>query len=405
MTPDPKKDLEREIADALEGVDLQSVDDPPRPAAPAAEEQADDKLWRGVVAGISGDDVIVELGPRMQGVVSLGEFDPPPSVGDAHRFALRGREDDLWLLSLTDAREIAAWEELEVGSLVRARVTGQNQGGLELKIGKHEAFMPLSQVSAGREADVASVMGQTLTCEVLEIDRGRKRCVISRRRVEERERLEALEESVGRLHPGLVLTGKITRLENYGAFVDLGGGLEGLVHVSNVSRRRVDDVREVLKEGQEVQVQVLEIKEGGKRVGLGMKQLEPDPWDYVEERYHVDSQVPGKVTRVADFGAFVELEPGLEGLLHVSQLGRERVRRVGDLVKVGEELTVRVLAIERGERRISLSRLDTRGAVLGSDESVDADVIDEALAEPGEGNLSTNLGALFKDALKGREKK
>ena len=394
MTSPRKSELDREIEAALDGVDLQAVD-----SSKSAEDSKHDNLWSGVVAGISGDDVIIELGPRRQGVAPLAEFEEPPQVGETHRFAVRGREDELWLLSLTEAREIAAWDDLEVGSLVKARVSGQNQGGLVLKIGKNEAFMPLSQVSIQRDLDASTLIGQTLVCEVLEVDRGRKRCLLSRRRVEEGERMEAMQEAVGKLHAGLILSGKVSRIEAFGAFVDLGNGLEGLCHVSNISRQRVDDVNDVLTVGQEVQVKVLELKDGGKRIGLGMKQLEPDPWDGVEERYHVDGQVAGKVTRIAEFGAFVELEPGLEGLLHVSQLGRERVRKVGDAVKVGEEVTVRIQAIEVGARRISLSRLDARGAVLGSDEAVDASVIDENLARPGDKGLSTNLGDLFKKAL------
>lgn len=400
MTPDPKDSLDREIADALDGVDLQAIDqeDTPSPA-----RGGKDKLWKGVVAGVSADDVIVELGPRMQGVVSLREFEEPPKVGDVHKFVLRGREDELWLLSLTEAQELAAWDDLVPGSHVRARVSGQNQGGLELKIGKNDAFMPLSQVSLDRDLEPSTLIGQTLTCEVIEVDRSRKRCVVSRRKVEEGERLEALQQSLGKLHPGLVLTGKVTRIEGFGAFVDVGNGLEGLVHVSNMSRTRVEDPNELLKKGQEVQVKVLEIKDGGKRIGLGMKQLEPDPWDEAEGRLQVDSVVTGKVTRLMDFGAFLELEPGLEGLLHVSRMGRERVRRPGDLVKVGDELSVRIESIDPGARRISLTRLDPRGAVIGSDEAVDSSVIEDALAKPTDSGLSTNLGALFKKALKDKD--
>ncbi|MCP3917768.1 MAG: S1 RNA-binding domain-containing protein [bacterium] len=398
MTPNPNDDaLDREIDAALQDVDLQGM------TAHAEEETrtaGGDRLYDGVIEGINGDDVIVDLGPRMQGVVSLREFDEPPEVGSKHKFTLRGREDDLWLLSMRDALAIAQWEELTVDSLVRARVSGQNQGGLELKIGKHDAFMPASQVSLSREDDISSYIGQTLTCQVLEIDRNRKRVVLSRRRILERERMEALSDSAGRLHPGVQLTGKVTRIESFGAFVDVGGGLEGLVHVSNISRKRVDDPNDVLTKGQEVQVQVLEIKEGGKRIGLGMKQLEPDPWDSINERLSVDRQITGSVTRLADFGAFVEVEPGLEGLLHVSQLGRERVRRASDVLKVGEEVTVRIQAIDESARRISLSRLDPRGALLGSDEAVESDVIDEVLDRSrDQAALGTNLGSLFKKAL------
>ena len=353
----------------------------------------------GVVAGVHGDDIIVDLGPRMQGVASVREFEEPPAVGTKLRFQLRGREDGLWILSHKAAQALAAWDEMEAGSLVKARVTGQNQGGLELKIGSNPAFMPASQVSLRRTDDLSAFIGQTITAEVMEVNRERKRVVLSRRKVLEREQIEALTEAVGKLQPGVKLSGKVTRVEAFGAFVDVGNGIEGLVHVSNISRKRIENPADVIEVGKEVQVMVLEIKEGGKKIGLGMKQLEPDPWDEVERKYPIDRQVSGKVTRLMDFGAFVELEPGLEGLLHVSQLGRERVRKVSDVVNVGEKLTVRVTAIERSAGRMSLSRLDSRGAVLGSEEAVDADVIDEVLAKPTEGSLGTNLGSLFKQAM------
>ena len=379
MTPSrPEDPLQREIDAALEGINLQDIGREEEPAP------GGDRLWKGVIAGISGDDVIVELGPRMQGVVSLAEFEETPQVGDIHRFAMRGREDDLYVLSMREAQEIAAWDETEVGSLVRARVTAQNQGGLELKIGEHEAFMPTSQVSLDRDADISSYIGQTLTCEVLEIDRGRRRCVISHRKFLEHERREAVEEHLGKLHTGMVVPGKVSRLESFGAFVDLGNGLEGMVHVSNLSRKRVAKPEDVVAKGQDVQVMVLEIKEGG-RISLGMKQLEPDPWEGIGRRLQDNAVVTGKVTRIAEFGAFVELEAGVEGLLHVSQLGNDRVRRVGDAVKEGQEVTVRVISVDAPAQRISLSRLDPRGALLGSDEAVDANLIDEVLSKPGEG--------------------
>lgn len=397
MTPDPNaSQLDNEISAALDGVNLQEV---------AAQEEAApgtglrEGLMDGVVQGIAGDDVIVELGPRMQGVASMREFDEPPKVGDKHRFMLRGKEDDLWVLSLRAAQALAAWADLEVGSLVKAQVTGQNQGGLELKIGSNAAFMPASQVSLRRTEDISGFVGQTITAEVMEINRGRKRVVLSRRKVEEREQMAALSEAVGRLHPGLKLSGKITRIEGFGAFVDIGGGVEGMVHVSNISRKRIENPADVLEVGAEVQVQILEVKNDGKKISLGMKQLEPDPWDTAEAKYGIDREVSGKVTRLMDFGAFVELEPGLEGLLHVSQLGRDRVRNVGDVIKVGEEVTVRITEIDRFAGRMSLSRLDSRGAVLGSDEAVPSAEIDQVLAKPTEGGIGTNFGNLFKAAM------
>jgi len=396
--PPPPDELDREINDALSGINLQDLG-----KQEESEENDGERLWTGTIQGINGNDVIVDIGPRTQGVVSRSEFEEDPVVGSSMRFALHGREDGLWLLSLTGAKEVAAWNELEPGSHVRARVSGQNKGGLELLIGKHRAFMPASQVTIGHEEDLARFIGQTILAEVMEIDRDKDRVLLSRRKVLETERRAAQAEAAGSLQTGTITKGKVSRLEPFGAFVDLGNGLEGLLHVSNISHKRIEDASTELEQGQEVEVKILEIKDGGKRIGLGIKQLLPDPWDDVHERFPADREVTGKVTRLADFGAFIELAPGLDGLLHVSQLGKDRVRRAGDVLSMGEEVTVRVSGVDSAAKRISLTRLDSRGAVLGSEDAVDSDVIDKNLARPGEGNLGTNLGNLFRDALKKKQ--
>jgi small subunit ribosomal protein S1 len=389
-----KDPLSAEIDAALAGVNLQEIG-VSKPRQGAARE-----LMRGQVVGISGADVFVELGPRMQGVAALAEFDAAPKIGDTFEFKLNGREDDLWKLSRRAAQELTQASEIEVGALVKARVTGQNTGGLELRIGPLAAFMPTSLVGLKPGETLAALLTQTLVCEVLEIDPERRRVLLSRRALVERERDEQRKESVGRFSVGQRISGKVARVEPFGAFVELGGGLEGLVHVSNISRKRVENAGSALKQGDTVEVVILEIKDGGKRIGLSMKALEPDPWEGVAQRYSVDMIVNGKVTRLMDFGAFVELEPGLEGLLHVSQLGaKERVRRPSDLVKPGQELAVRISAIEPERQRLSLSRLDSRGALLGSEESVDAKEIDQALNTAAPRKVGTNLGALLGKAL------
>jgi small subunit ribosomal protein S1 len=170
--------------------------------------------------------------------------------------------------------------------------------------------------------------------------------------------------------------------------------------VSQLSRRRVENPNDAVTIGQEVEARVLEIKESGKRIGLSMKELEPDPWADIGARFTPDMVVGGRVTRLTEFGAFVELAPGIEGLLHVSQMAKDRVRRASDVLKAGQEISVRILSVEPARQRLSLSRLDARGAVLGSDEAVDAAVIDEALQQNVPKSIGTNLGNLFKSALK-----
>jgi len=365
---------------------------------PDQRPQGGSNLYPAVVAGISGSDVILELGPRVQGAVALEEFPSPPEVGAELQVALKGREDGLWLFSIRAARTLAAWEEIELGSLVKGTVVGVNKGGLELKVDGVRAFLPASHVALSHVEDLTSYANQTLVCEVIEIDREKRSMVVSRRAVLEEEKRARREESMQTVEVGSVVTGRVTRLESFGAFVEIAPGIEGLLHVSNMAYRRVERPEDVVSVGDVVEVMILEISEGGRRIGLGRKQLEADPWDDVTSRLYPDAVVQGTVRRIVEFGAFVEVEAGIEGLLHVSQLGEGRVRNVRDVLSVGQELSVRVLSIDAGAGRISLSRLDPRGAVIGSDESVSSEEID-AVIDRGSGGLGTSLGDLFKKAL------
>jgi len=387
--------LDEAIEQSLKGVRLQDLEpdeDKPREAR---------GLLTGTVVGISGSDVIVELGPRSQGAISIDEFEgSPPAIGAKVRVTIRGKEEDLLLLSVREAKTLAAWDQMEEGSHVKVSFIGVNKGGLEGRIGQISAFMPASQAALHRIDDLSELAGQTLVCSVVEINRERKRVVVSRRAVLEGEAEEARAEGMTRLSPGSVLRGKVVRMESFGAFVDLGHGIEGMVHVSNMSHARVGHPSEKVKVGQEVEVQVLEVSEGGRRIGLGMKQLEADPWLAIAERFPVDTVFTGKVRRLTDFGAFVELIPGVEGLLHVSQLGAGHVRHAKEALKTGQELTLRVTKLDVAAHRVSLSRYDTRGAPLGSEEAADVGVINEVLQQSQGAPLGTNLGDLFKRALK-----
>jgi small subunit ribosomal protein S1 len=370
-----------------------STDPASAPRLPAADEPP---IYDAIIAGKSGDDVVIELSPRVQGAVPKIEFDAVPPPGSPVRVTLVGREQNLWLFSVREAKQLAAWDQLEVGSLVKGSVYGVNKGGLELKLGPSRAFMPASQVALEHVEDLAAYAGQTLVCEVLEVDREKRRVVVSRRAVLERERKTNRRTATEKLAVNAVVKGRVSRLESYGAFVDVGG-VEGLLHVSNLAHRRVEHPEELLKLGQELEVVVISIEEGGKRIGLSRKLLEPDPWDAVAERYHPDQVVQARVRRLMNFGAFLELEPGIEGLLHVSQLGG-RARDPGQAVKVGEELSVRIQSIDPHAKRISLTRLAPNGALIGSDEAAGGAEIKEVLGE--QRALSTNLGALLGKALK-----
>lgn len=395
------KSLENMQAPLTEPTDASEDDAAGTPESGSSKKS---RLPTGTVTAIDGNQVFVELGPRTQGVASIDEFDEPPQVGQQYEFSLVSIQDNLWTLSRREARTLATWKNLEPGRPVKATVIGVNSGGLEMKVGPVSAFMPASEVGTARVEDLTALVGETWVCEVLEVVKRRKRVVISRRRVLERERREARERTIETLKEGQVVRGKVEKLEPFGAFVDIGGGVTGLLHVSNISHTRVADPSNVLEVGQVVEVQVLEIKEGGKRIGLGMKQLQPDPWERAAERFRPGNVVKGRVVRVAEFGAFVELEPGIEGLCHKSQLATERINRVEDAVKVGEEVAVRVMSFEAGNRRIALSRLSERGHMIGSDEDLGGEDIDRYIDRGRTGSGGTNLGALLREAMEKAER-
>jgi small subunit ribosomal protein S1 len=342
--------------------------------------------------------IFVELGPRQQGVIPLAEFENEPKVGDVFEFTAHGQEDGLWKLSRREAKALAAWNEVQPGSLVKARVTGQNTGGLELAIGPLKAFMPASHVALERVENLAQFINQNLEVEVLEVDVDKKRVLVSRRAVLAKERETQREATVGGLAVGQIIQGKITRIEAFGAFVDLGG-VEGLVHISALSRKRVENPADLVHVGEQVKAKILKIEEGGRRIALSMKELEADPWLEVGNRVAPGALITGRIVRLMEFGAFVELFPGIEGLLHVSQMGKERVRRPQDAVKPGESVSVRVVSVDPRQKRIALSRLDERGAVLGSEDSVEGSVIEEVIQKTSQGEVKTNLGSLFRRAL------
>ena len=400
MSDSSDERLNEEIEAALDGVNLQELD---LGGGGQAEKTQHENLVKGTVVGVTPPDVILELGPRSQGVCPLAEFDEEPAVGSVHDFTLVGHADGLSVLSMKGAMEIRSWMELERGSNVKCRVTGVNTGGLEVRVGSHRGFIPASQAAMGRIEDLSTMLNETLVCEVMEIDRSRNKLVLSRRSVLAKEADAARSEAVGALAPGSKIRGKVTRIEGFGAFCEISPGLEGLLHVSNFAHVRVEDLSEHLKVGEELELMILDITEGGKRIGLGKKQLEPDPWDGVSSRFSEESVVLGKVTRLMDFGAFVELEPGVEGLVHVSRLDVGRTTNPAKVVSVGEELSVRVTEVDEHGRRLSLSRLDSTGALLGSDEAADAEAVREQLSSSEEAPRGLNLGALLKRAMDDEE--
>lgn len=359
--------------------------------------------WRGVVVGLGGDDVFVELGPRMQGVISRRRFERTPEVGDAYTFTLRGREETLWVLQLEEDEVLATWRDMEPGSLVQGRVLRKREAGLQVKIGPLHAFLPRSQTGIPRGQDFGVLVGKTITVEVIEVEVERQRVVVSRKSVLKREKESQSLREVGNLRPGQVVSGRISRIEDYGAFVRFGRGLEGLIHISNLSHERAEHPLDLVKLGESVEAKVLNIRQGGKRIGLGLKQMNESPWRAIEERHYEGELVEGRVTRLAEFGAFVALEAGIEGLLPAGELvsGSARVS-----VTRGDVLSLRIVSIDADEERISFSTRHPDGAPILSDEPQSARHFAEHVrgsgsdqAPPG---IATNLGDLLRRTLHSR---
>ena len=303
----------------------------------------------------------MDLGPRMQGVIALDHFDTPPQVGEVHEFTLRGQEEGLWALARVCESPLVAWNEVESGSLVQARVTAVNPGGFELKVGPLHAFMPRSHSGLGPREDAQPFVGKHLTCEVLEVDDQRQRVLLSRKLVLQRERDDSHLRQVGSLKIGQIVHGTITRVETYGAFVRFGAGLEGLVHVSNLAAPRPGDAREVCKLGEILEAKVLAIRQGGKRIALGVKQMKPSPWGNLAGAVGAEDIVLAKVLRVLSFGAFVSVAPGVEGLLPIGEANVPLGTRLDKTLQVGADLPLRVKSVDFELERMTLSTLHRDG--------------------------------------------
>jgi len=385
-----------------------AMPDVPEPDEPREHGAHTLRTWEGTVVGRHGQDVFVELGPRMQGVLSVQAFAEPPNEGDVHLFTLRGREEGLWALSLAAERSLVSWEAMERGSVVEARVTGKDPGGLELKVGRLHGFMPLSHTGLPRGKRPETLIGRALICEVLEVDAERQRVLLSRRLVQERERLGTHQRELGHVVPGQVVQGRVTRIEDYGVFVRFGRGLTGLVHASDLAHERPAHPSERVKLGELVEAKVLSVRRSGKRIGLGLKQLTESPWTDLLRSSHRDQLLTGRVVRIAPFGVFAEVRPGVVGLVHRSETGLPRAANLRAHFQPNQELGLRVLELDPERERLALSLLHRDGRPIDPEEPGQArsfeELVEEARERRGsEGDAATGtLGRLLDRALKSR---
>jgi len=349
-------DLEKEFAEALGDVAVEQLITETASKVKVGQLEPESRHV-GKVLAVRGENVFVELGLREQGIVPLKLFREPPQVGQSVevRVVRFVPEEGVYELVLpAAAADVADWADLSEGMLVEARVTGVNQGGLECEVNRIRGFIPISQIDIFRVEKPEEYVGQSFTCVVLEADPQRKNLVLSRRAVLEREREQAQRLLWDSLTPGQIRDGVVRRLTEFGAFVDLGG-VDGLLHISQIAWGRIKHPSEVLREGQTIKVRIDKVDRENQRISLGYRDLLYNPWEDADKKYVPQSLWKGRVTRIMDFGAFVELEPGVEGLVHISELSTKRVSRVRDVVKEGDEVDVVVLAFDPQEKKISLS--------------------------------------------------
>ena len=349
-------ELEEEFLEAVGDLPLDSLMVEGQPGAAQGPLEPESRHMARVVA-VQRDDVFVELGGKDQGTLPVAQFEEPPVPGASFEVVVArfNPEDGLYELTLPGkAAEIADWSHVSEGMLVDARVTGHNTGGLECEVNHIRGFIPVSQIAMYRVENLAEFVDQKLTCLVTEANPMRRNLVLSRRAVLEREREEARKALLASLAPGQIREGVVRKLLDFGAFVDLGG-VDGLLHVSQMAWGRIQHPRDVLQEGQTIRVRIERVDETTGKISLGYREMLESPWTNADGKYLVNTVVRGRVVKIMDFGAFVELEPGVEGLVHISELSFKRVARTADVVQEGQEVDVMVLSVDTNAQRISLS--------------------------------------------------
>ena len=358
----PPSDFARALEEFERGA--QTVAD----AAPPAPSLTPGARVRGRVVALGADHALLDVGARSEATADLAPFRDESgavkiAVGDALDLFVVEAGDQIVLAPSVRAEtgRSAGLDRMraarEAGMPVSGKVTGVNAGGLQVDLGGVRGFCPVSQVESGYCAEPASYVGRSLEFLVTGLEENRRGVVLSRRQLLRREEAEVAKKKLAELSPGAEMEGTVKRLEPFGAFVDIGG-VDGMVHVSEIRHERVKQPGDVLRVGEKVRVRVLRIERGEtgrQKIALSIKAAAPDPWEGFESRYAVGARVTGTVAHLAGFGAFVTLEPGIEGLVHVSELSHRRVAKPSDAVLPGQRVEAVVLAVDPAKKRISLS--------------------------------------------------
>jgi small subunit ribosomal protein S1 len=322
----------------------------------------------GRVVDLVGDQVVVDIGYKSEGLVARNEWEEgeePPKPGDPVEVLLEGMEDDTGeiVLSRRKAHRMRAWENViakyHEGDVVSGLVTKKIKGGLLVDIGVN-VFLPASQVDIRRPSDIGDYIGQTIQCMILKIDESRRNIVVSRRKLIEITREQQKKSLLAEIEPGQVRKGQVKNIADFGAFVDLGG-IDGLLHITDMSWGRINHPSDMVKIDDQIEVMVLHVDKEREKIALGLKQKSPSPWQGVENKYPVGTRVVGEVVNVMSYGAFVKLEEGIEGLVHISEMSwTKRINHPSELVQIGDKIEVVVLGINKEKQEISLGMKQTQ---------------------------------------------
>ncbi|MFW6157783.1 MAG: 30S ribosomal protein S1 [Planctomycetota bacterium] len=359
-----KEFVEREVKAAFENV-KESDDTVEQLYESSMKNFQVGKIVDGRVINVHGGDVVIDVGYKSEGMVQASEFGGDvPEVGDKVEVLLEAVEDESGLLALSKrkADRIRGWERVieqnDEGDVVTGRVMRKIKGGLLVDIGV-PVFLPASQVAIRRSGDIAQWVGREIKCKIIKIDKGRRNIVVSRRRVIEEKREKMKEELMKELEVGQLRKGEVKNITDFGAFVDLGG-IDGLLHITDMSWGRISHPSEMAAIDEEIEVVILDIDYERERISLGLKQKEPSPWEDIEEKYPVGSKVRGQVVNVMSYGAFVKLEEGVEGLVHISEMSwTRRISHPSEVVAIGDMVDVVVLGINKEKEEISLGMKQT----------------------------------------------
>ena len=328
----------------------------------------------GIVVRVDPDEVLVDIGAKAEGVISSKELGMRGDLdsaglepGDQIKVYVLQPENEEGnvVLSLRRARAETTWlvaaEKQTDGTVIDADVREQNKGGLIVNILGLRGFLPSSQVARAYAGSLESLVGKRIPVKILEVNRKRNRLIVSQKAAEDEDRAKRREDLFSRIQVGNVVTGAVSGLTSYGAFVDIGGA-DGLIHISELSWDRVSRVTDVLQLGEQVEVKVIKLDPDQNRISLSLRQLQQDPWERFVQTVPVGTIVTGAVTKTKKYGAFLQVMPGIEGLLHISELSWDHVDKTEDVLKVGEDIQVKVIGVDTARRRVSLSLKQLSGS-------------------------------------------